>query len=236
MRLRNIIHKVHWQRCLIFGLIISIAACSPPPPPPPPENIAPTSSIATIVPFSTLLPTVTTNAVIPSITPEAVAVQPTATRSSAQSTRPSAGKFSAPAPIAPSAPALFKDGNDIQFKYASVGKLEPNQCYLLHIELAVPNLPKGNRGDDFLDIASCGDQGPAGKELTFVLYRGKFINSPNYGTILTQTHELAPEARLLKMTWFVRVVQNNGRAADGVHYNTVALSPNSAIREFDFQP
>jgi hypothetical protein len=138
--------------------------------------------------------------------------------------------------LEPQATALFKDGNDIQFRYASVGKLEPNQCYLVHVELAVPNLAKGNRGDDFLDTEHCGDPGPAGKELTFVLYRGKFTNSPNYGTILIQTHELAPEARLLKMTWKIRVVQNNGRAADGVHYNTVALSPDSPVVEFDFQP
>ena len=224
------------RRWLILAAMILVAACSSQQTPTPVTTTEPTSPIATVVPFPTLLPT-TTDAPVPVVTviPGAtLTTQPTVTRSAAH-TQPAA-RFPAPILISPHANALFKDGNDIPFMFASVGKLEPNQCYLLHIELAVPNLPKGNRGDDFLDPAMCGDPGPAGKPLTFVLYRGKFVNSPNYGTILAQTHELAPEARLLKMTWRVRVVQNNGRAADGVHYNTAALSPDSPVIEFDFQP
>ena len=97
-------------------------------------------------------------------------------------------------------------------------------------------MANGNRGDEFLDIANCGDPGPAGKELSFVLYRGKYTNSPNYGTMLAQTQALAPDLRKFNMTWSVRVVQQNGLAADGVHYNTVPLSPNSPVIEFEFLP
>jgi hypothetical protein len=193
--------------------------------------------IATVVPIPTLLPTVTTEPPIPptSVTATATLV-PSPTRRVVSPTRAARNRFPAPAQVSPNAQSRFRDGNDIEFVFKSVGRLEPNQCYLHHIELAVPNLERGNRGDDFLDIEHCGDQGPEGKELTFVLYRSRFTNSPNYGTILAQTEELAPEARELKMTWTVRVVQNNGRAADGVHFNTVALSPDSPVSEFAFQP
>lgn len=222
------------KRWLIPATLLFISACSSQPTPVPPTNTVPTSTIATVVPFPTLLPTIVVPA--PTIVAETAAPTAAPTQAAAGPSRPPATRLAAPVPIEPKAPTVFKDGNDIKFVYASVGRLEPDQCYLLHIEMAVPNLEKGNRGDEFLDRANCGDQGPAGKELTFVLYRGKFTNSPNYGTILAQMNDLAPEARLLKMTWTVRVVQNNGPANDGVHFNTVALSPNSPLVEFDFQP
>lgn len=228
------------KRWLITATLVLAAtfllatACSTQPPPGPPTSVMPTGAIATIVPIPTLLPTVL--APEPTNLPAPVTSTVAPTRSAANQTRAPAARFAAPVSVEPKAPALFKDGNDIKFVYTSVGRLEPDQCYLLHIELAVPQMEKGNRGDDFLDVANCGDQGPAGKELTFVLYRGKFTNSPNYGTILAQVNDLAPEARLLKMTWTARVVQNNGRADDGVHFKTVALSPNSPLVEFDFQP
>lgn len=219
---------------LLTATFFFATACSSQPTPTPPVNTVPTSSISTVVPFPTLLPTVIVP--LPTNVPETVAPTTPPTRAAANPSRPPATRFAAPVQIEPKTSAVFKDGNDIKFVYTSVGRLEPNQCYLLHIELAVPQMEKGNRGDDFLDQANCGDQGPAGKELTFVLYRGKFTNSPNYGTILAQVNDLAPEARLLKMTWTVRAVQNKGPAGDGVHFNTVALSPNSPLVEFDFQP
>lgn len=225
------------KRCLLVFALLCITACSAPPTPTLPDIVAPTSEIATVVPFPTLLPTVTVAVIPVEPTAPAVTVTTVPTNTPRAANNPSsAQRFPAPTLLAPHAPANFRDGNDIPFRYASVGKLEANQCYLLHVELAVPNLPRGNRGDEFLDVDNCGDAGPAGKELTFVLYRGRFTNLPNYGTILAQTHELAPETRLLKMTWRMRIVQNNGRAADGVHYNTVALSPDSPVSEFDFQP
>lgn len=220
------------KRWLIAATLVFVTACSSQPTPIPP-TIVPTSTIATVVPFPTLLPTVV---IPPTIVPATATATPEPTRVAVSATRVPAPRLPVPVQLEPKAPSVFKDGNDIKFVYGSVGRLEPNQCYLLHIELAVPQLEKGNRGDDFIDLANCGDQGPAGKELTFVLYRGKFTNSPNYGTILAQMDELAPEARLLKMTWTVRVVQNNGPSGDGVHYNTVALSPTSPLVEFDFQP
>lgn len=222
------------NRWLLVAVCLIVTACNSQPTPTPIIITETPSAIATLVPIPTLLPTVVV--AVPTLQNQTtIATLPAATAQIA-ATRASTTRFSAPTQIAPSEGALFKAGNDIQFTYASVGKLEPNQCYLLHVELAVPNLEKGNRGDDFLDAEHCGDQSAVGTELNFVLYRGKFTNSPNYGTMLAQTLALEPEAKLLKMSWTIRVVQNNGRAADGVHYNTVALSPSSPVREFDFEP
>lgn len=223
------------KRWLILLALLLATACSSQPTPPPPAPTLPpaATTFATVVPIPTLFPTVTV--AVPTLLPATATPEPTATRRTTNTTQPTA-RFPAPAPLAPQPPTLFKDGNDIKFTFASVGKLGPGQCYLLHVELAVPNLEKGNRGDDFLDAANCGDPGPAGKELSFVLYRGKFTNSPNYGTILAQTLALSPEAKSLKLSWVVRVVQNNGRAADGVHFNTVPSSPNSPVIELEFQP
>jgi hypothetical protein len=157
------------------------------------------------------------------------------TRSAVRNQQP-AFKYPAPVPLQPRPPALFKDGNDIEFVYGSVGRLEPNECYLLHIDLVNPMVNPGNRGDEFLDVANCGDQGPANAERSFVLYRGRFVSSPNYGTILALALAPSPDVQKMKMTWSLRVVRNNGRAADGVHYSTVTLSPNSQLIEFDFEP
>lgn len=226
------------KRWLIVALFWSVTACSTQPPPTPIPNLEPTkSAISTVVPFPTLLPTVTTNVAQVITTPFAAppTVEPTKTRAPVKSPNP-APKYPAPNPISPKAGDRFNDGNDIKFVYSAVGALKPNECYLLHIELVNRSIQAGNRGDDFVDTDHCADAGPAGKNLEFVLFRGKFTNSPNYGTILQQVVALAPNARELKMTWTVRVVQNNGRASDGVHFQTVALSPNSPLNEFEFQP
>lgn len=221
------------KQWLPLAVLLLFCSCtSQPTPQPPPESTPLPIQVVTVVPIPTLLPTVTVP--IPTVPPPTPTPAPTATRGAAGAQV--ANRIAAPAPLAPQSPTLLKNGNDIKFTFASVGKLEPNQCYLLHVELVVPNLPEGNRGDDFLDTANCGDPGPAGKALSFVLYRGRFTNSPNYGTMLAQIDALAPEARKLKMTWTVQVVQNNGRSADGVHYNTLALSPVSPVMEFPFEP
>ncbi len=220
------------KRWVIFAALVLATACagqSATPVPPPTAEI---SNLATIVPLPTLLPTVpvAVATAAPTLTAE-----PTATQQTTVKAQPPT-RMAAPVLLEPKAPTVFKDGNDIKFIYASVGKLAPDECYLLHIEMAVPQLERGNRGDDFVDVENCGDPGPAGKALTFVLYRGKFTNSPNYGTMLAQTLALAPETKELKMTWQARVVKNLGRAADRVHYNTEPLSPNSSVLEFAFQP
>ncbi len=98
-----------------------------------------------------------------------------------------------------------------------------------------PNAPSaGPFGDDFLDVAHCGDHSPLNTRLRFALLRPKF-GSPTYGTIEQFAQNAAP-TDLLKVQWYVRVVQNNGLSADGVHYNTTPLSPNSATLESDFLP
>lgn len=223
------------KRWLIVAVFFLVTACSTPPPPTSIPNSVPTNAIATVVPIPTLLPTVTTDQQV--TTPSASPLPAGATVTLAATGIPkTAFKYPAPVQVAPQPPARFSDGNDIKFVYGAVGALKANECYLLHIELVNPAVNPGNRGDDFLDKPHCGDQGPAGKKLEYVLFRSKFTTSPNYGTILQQASALAPNVREMKMTWVLRVVQNNGPAADGVHFNTVALSPFSPRVEFDFQP
>ncbi len=221
------------KRWLILLVLLLASACSLQPevvaPPTPNEP----TNFVTIVPIPTLLPTATV--AVPAVEPPTELPKPTNAPPTGQKSAPPA-QLPAPVQVSPQPTASFHDGNDIRFTYQSVGKLEPNQCYLLHVEMAVPGMANGNRGDEFLDTANCGDPGPAGKELSFVLYRGKFTNSPNYGTMLSQVQALAPDTRKMNMTWVVRVVQNNGLGADGVHYNTVPLSPNSPVIEFEFLP
>lgn len=225
------------KRWLLLLGILGLSACASPPTPLPlaaeRSPSPPTALVATLVPIPTLLPTVTVALpALTAVTATPLALSPTRGASTPQP----AAKFAPPVPVGPKPPDRFNNGNDIKFVYQSVGRLEPNQCYLLHIELVNPDVNPGNRGDDFLDADSCGDPGPAGRLLNFVLYRGKFTNSPNYGTILQQALAPSPEVRLMKMTWTLRVVQNKGRAADGVHYNTIPLSPNSSPIEFEFIP
>lgn len=223
------------KRWLAVQVVLILASCSTTPTPTPTPNPPPsTVLLSTVVPIPTLLPTVTLAPTLPIDIPTATPVAPRTPPPA--SAIPSARTFSAPVPVEPNRPALFKDGNDIRFTYEAVGRLQAAQCYLLHVEMVNPGIRAGNRGDDFIDVDNCGDAGPGGKRLAFVLYRGRFRNSPNYGTILQQALGLSPEVKLLQMTWSVMVVQNNGRASDGVHYKTVPLSPASPTLEFDFQP
>ncbi len=193
---------------------------------------SPALGLATAVPIPTLLPTITT--VAEKTTPAAEATHAAAPAA----TVARAYRFPAPVLLGPSRPTVFKDGNDITFTYASVGRLVANQCYLLHVEMINPNINPGNRGDDFLDQDHCGDQSVSGKPLTFVLYKGKYANKPNYGTILPLARDLAPlqPKQVLQVTWYVRVVQNNGLSSDNVHYQVVPLSLPSAVLDFDFEP
>ncbi len=241
---------------ILLAAIVLIAGCStnPKPTPPPvaatsgtvvvvtttPESMAgpsattgssanpaasSTPALSTAVPIPTLLPTVT------------VAAGTTAPRVASTVTKP-AYKFPAPVLLGPSRPTVFKDGNSIKFTYASVGRLAANQCYLFHVEMINPNVNPGNRGDDFLDKDHCGDQSVSGRPLSFTLNNGKFRNAPNYGTILPQARDLAPLApkQVLRVTWYIRVVQNNGLSSDNVHYQVIPLSAPSAVLDFDFEP
>jgi hypothetical protein len=177
-------------------------------------------------------------------TPEASATQASTQAPTVRPVRaasPTTGaqyKYQAPAPLGPSRPTMYKNGGDIPFTYASVGPLAANQCYLLHVEMVNPNFNPGNRGDDFLDKDHCGDLSATGKRLLFTLYRGSYRAAPNYGTILSEALALAPlsPSQLLKVTWYVRLVQNNGLSADQVHYQVVPLSLPSAVLDFDFEP
>ena len=90
-------------------------------------------------------------------------------------------------------------------------------------------------GDEFLALATCGDQSSQGTTRTFVIYRPAFRNQRSYGTMESKA-QAAGAADLLKLQWYVTVVQNNGVQPDGVHYNTTPVSPNSATLESDFHP
>lgn len=225
--------RIVWFVLLGAALFGCSTTPTPTPIPTPPGNIIVVTAtpivVQTLVPVPTLLPTV--------IVATGTVVVPTASSGSKAGATTVAHKYSAPIAVGPNRPTVFNEGNDITFTYASVGPLLANECYLLHVELVNPDVPtKNNRGDDFLDKDSCGDQSKADKHLNFILFRGKFINSPNYGTIESQALALAPDVVTMKMTWNVKVVQNNGLSPDGVHYNVIAVSPSSATMDFDFKP
>ncbi len=249
-------------RWLILGLLtLALIGCSQPTATPTPFAV-PTSPIVVVTatgePNATSLPTEVnqspTEALEPTITPLATitllptvtpAVNPSATSrgTGGAGTTPVAVRYKYPAPVllGPSRPTMYKNNNDITFTYGSVGKILPSECYLLHVELINPNVATANnRGDDYLDphTSHCGDQSVSGKPLSFVLYRGRFRNLPNYGTILAETLALAPlgPTQVLKLTWYVQVVQNNGLMADGVHYQTKPSRPPIALLDLDFDP
>jgi hypothetical protein len=249
---------IRWPTLILLAM--AVIGCSQTTPTPAPSS-TPNSPVlvrtATEEPSSTALPTEISGA--PSDTPEAtitapatITLLPTVTTAAA-TTSVKAGttrvattalvqfKYPAPVPLGPARPTMFKNNNDITFTYGAVGKLQPSECYLVHAEMINPYVAtNNNRGDDYLDPSTshCGDQSVSGKPLSFVLYRGRFRTSPNYGTILSEALALATPGpkEYFKMTWYVQVVQNNGLSPDGVHYETIPLSPPSAVLDFDFEP
>lgn len=218
---------------MVLVSMLAAAGCAPNNPTVAPSPV-PTNPSATSAPTE-IIATITETAT--AAASEAVHPTPTA-QATARPTQKTEYKYDAPIPLGPKRPTIYKDGNDVPFTYSSVGPLPTNVCYLLHVELVNPNVNPGNRGDDFLDKDNCGDQSVAGKRLSFVLYRSKFRNSPNYGTIMAEAvgaARLEPK-QVLRMTWFVRVVQNNGISSDNVHYQVSPLSEPSTVLDFDFEP
>ncbi len=143
-------------------------------------------------------------------------------------------KYAAPQPIKPGPGDQQSDGSDIQFYFNSVGVLNPDECYLVHYQMININAPsKGPFADEFVDQSRCGDATPAGRPVYVTLYRPKFRDKPNYGTIESITERAAP-TDLIRFQWYVAVVLNYGLSADGVHYDTARESSPSAVLEFDF--
>jgi hypothetical protein len=197
--------------------------------------------LATFTPLGLNSPTATTRAsatVAPAKTaantPRAARTNSPVVTNAAPTAAPFQNKYTAPAALSPTEGDSFRDGSDIQFYFAAVGPLGANECYLLHVDMINPNATSGGvAGDEFLDSAHCGDQSPSGTRLKYVVFRSKYTNAPNYGTIESQSARAAP-TDLLKVRWYVRVVQNSG--SEGVHHNVSFLSPASAILECDFFP
>ncbi len=212
------------------------------------ETLEPTiTPLATFTPIATLgaKPATPTATRKPAVTaaPSTPRPQPTAAPTGetvAQVPSPTAiaaqNKYPAPVAIKPTAGDSYRDNSDIQMFFRSVGPLGTNECYALYLEMTNPVAVSGGvSGDWFFDGDHCGDQSPVGAQLVFTVYRGKFTNKPNYGTILAGSEQAAP-TDLLKARWRVWVVQDQGLGDDGVHHKTVRLSPDSATLEFDFLP
>ena len=200
--------------------------------------------LATFTPIGTMEATATASATatatrkplaVKSSTPKPLrtntAIPPAAAAS--PTSAPSQNLFPAPQAISPTGGDSNSDGHDIQFKFAAVGPLGGNQCYLLWVQLA-NEATKTVAGDAFLDVAHCGNQSAAGKILSYTLFRPTFHNAPTYGAIEYNAQKNG-RSDTLKLEWYVRVVQNNGLNPDGVHYNTTPLGPNSGTLESDFQ-
>jgi hypothetical protein len=205
----------------------------------PTETLEPTiTPLATFTPIGLNSPTPTQRA---TRTPAPVKTTAPNTPTPASSVTPvpatateTPDKYPAPIAISPTTGDANSDRADIQFKYLAVGPLGGSDCYLLHVQMmsASGNAPPA--GDDFLDASSCGNQNPPGARLTFVLKRPR-LGSPTFGGIEQLAQNLGAVAPY-RLQWYVRVVQNNGLSADGVHYNTAPLSPNSSTLESKFNP
>lgn len=227
-------------------VVVITATTQPTFAPTPTETGEPTiTPLATFTPLGLNSPTAT-----PRATATRTPARPPATESTPRASKsataappaarptalPQQNKYPAPAALSPTEGDSFRDGSDIQFYFGSNGPLAPNECYLLHVEMVNPNATSGGiAGDDFFDGAHCGDQSAPGTRLKYVLFRSKFSNAPNYGTIEAQSLA-AGQTDLLKVRWYVRIVQDNGLSSDGVHHNTAPLSPPSATLECDFHP
>src|SRR5262245_33330605 len=100
----------------LFFLSALANACAAPPTnlTPAPVVGAPTVILATVVPIPTLLPTVTL--VPPPTAVPTLTVTPTARPTPRPSPSPQA-RFSAPRALIPQAPANYREGTDIEFKY-----------------------------------------------------------------------------------------------------------------------
>jgi hypothetical protein len=208
----------------------------------PTETGEPTiTPLATFTPLGLNSPTVTTRAsatVAPAKTaantPRAARTNSPVSTNAAPTAAPLQNRYTAPAALSPTGGDSVRDGSDIQFYFAAVGPLGANECYLLHVEMINPNAKSGGvAGDEFLDGSHCGDPSAPGIRLKYVVFRTKYTNAPNYGTMESQALAAAP-TDLLKIRWYVRVVRNSG--SDGVHHNVTFLSPPSAILECDFLP
>lgn len=223
---------------ILLALAIAETGCASPTPTP---TVVPTTAPTTL-PSPTEEASATLLAPTATDTPEATETETPVSTATATHAAPATSKaqyrYKAPILLSPGRPTMFKNGNDITFTYASVGRLAASHCYMLHVDMINPNVNPGNRGDDFLDKSHCGDQSVSGNRLSFILYRGKFGNLPNYGTIMSEAMQLAPlsSTQLLRVTWYVRLVQNNGLSTDQVHYRVAPLSPDSAVLDFDFEP
>ncbi len=223
------------------------------------DTAEPTSAEPTITLLATLTPisNLGTPTVTPKPTQKATTVPPKAPTKSAN-TQPTQGATKAtpapsPSPVPTTVPqptqaalaypapemigpsgASFREGNDVQVYYRSVGTLASNQCYWVRLELDNP-LSKQPSADNFLDTSHCGDASAAGSQLTFTVYRSKFTTNPNYGDVLRRALEPGrPDSLVMYLS--VVVVQNNGKSADGVHYNVTPLSPASAPLQNIFYP
>jgi hypothetical protein len=145
---------------------------------------------------------------------------------------PIGNKYLAPVGIDPSGD-IYHDGNGISFHIASVGPLGSNECYRLDAQLLDQN---GNvAGSDYwLLTGTCGNASGLNTRIPF----GLPAHAPtgnNYAA-LARSAEAAAPGQQFTFRWWVTVVQNNGLGPDGVHYNTVALSPPSAPLDDVFVP
>lgn len=202
--------------------------------PPPPPTAVPTNT--PLPPTPTPAPTITlpppTNTPIPSSpTPTAtntfvpVTSAPTATPT--ETTVPL--KFAAPVLVAPTTGDSVTAGrDDIIFKWAPVGPLGGNECYLL--TLRITNNTTGEYGEQsFVAEATCNDSGTV-DPVTFVVARR--APAPDYAGLVA----IAGDGGSYRGTWTVTAIQNNGtdpNKPDPAQY--VPISPTSAPLEFEIR-
>ncbi|MCC7164490.1 MAG: hypothetical protein IT331_18500 [Anaerolineae bacterium] len=227
--------------------ILALAGCdsSPTPTPTAPApTAAPTSPPSpTAVPTNTPLPPTPTPAPTitlppPTNTPIPSSPTPTATNTFIPATAaPTATptetevplKFAAPKLVSPATGDSVTAGrDDIIFRWAPVGPLGGNECYLL--TLRITNATTGQYGEQsFIAQPTCNDSGTT-DPVTFVVARR--APAPDYAGLVA----IAGDGGPYRATWTITAVQNNGADPDKPDPSQyIPISPTSAPFEFEIR-
>lgn len=141
-------------------------------------------------------------------------------------------KFPAPVLVEPAAgDSLTAGKDDMIFRWAPVGPLGANECYLVTVRIT--NLTDNEYGEQsFIASPSCNDAGQT-DPLSFTISRR--APAPDYAGLLAIASAKTASGAF-RVKWNVTVIQNNGadpNKPDPAQY--IPLSPSSAPLEFELR-
>lgn len=228
----------------IVGIVGCISGTPTPEPTVVVPTVAPTAVPPTIAPTNTALPPTPTPApptntpLPPTNTPIPSSPTPTVTNTfvpvtAAPTVTPTETtvplKFAAPVLVSPTTGDSVTAGrDDIIFRWAPVGPLAGNECYLL--TLRITNATTGEYGEQsFIAGPTCNDSGTT-DPLSFVVARR--APAPDYAGLVA----IAGDGGTYNATWTITAIQNNGadpNNPDASQY--IPISPVSAPFNFEIR-